>query len=104
MRGWGLLNQLLRSVIFPILQNDQNTGYQYTITFIFDRCHRTLAAETPVKHERDLKWLTCIFAESKFLVTEKLTKGVSVTPTLDPRHSTYLKDINFLTMVDTFCL
>ena len=80
MRGWGLLNQLLRSVIFAILQNDQNTGYQYTITFIFDRCHRTLAAETPVKYERDLKWLICIFAESKFLVTKKLTKGVSGNP------------------------
>ena len=27
--------------IFPMLHNNQNNGYLYDITFIFDRCHRS---------------------------------------------------------------
>ena len=30
----------------------------YDIMFIFDRCHRSWAAEIPVKYEHDLKYLT----------------------------------------------
>ena len=30
------------------------------ITFIFDICHRSLVAATPVKYERDIQQLTCI--------------------------------------------
>ena len=51
--------------------------------FIFDRCPRSSAAETPDKYEHDLKYLTYTFAKSKFLVTEKLTNRTLVTPTLE---------------------
>ena len=55
----------------------------YDVTFIFDRCHRNWAAETPDKYERDWKYLTFTFAISKFLVTEKLMNGDLITPPLD---------------------
>ena len=51
------------------------------MTFIFDRCHRSWAAETPAKYERDLKYVTYYCDQSKFSVTEKLTNGALVTPT-----------------------
>ena len=34
--GVGYKANFLRSVIFPIFQHDQNTGYLYDITFVFD--------------------------------------------------------------------
>ena len=46
----------------------------YEITFIFDGGHRSWAAETPYKYERDWKYLTYSFAIPNFRVTEKLTK------------------------------
>ena len=46
-----------------LLQNYQNPGHPYDITFIFGRCHRSWAAETPVKYECDLKYLTYAFPE-----------------------------------------
>ena len=49
--------------------------------FIFDRCHRSSAAVTPVKYECDANNLTGTFARSKILLTEKLTSGALVTPT-----------------------
>ena len=49
--------------------------------FIFDRCHRSSAAVTPVKYESDANNLTGTFARSKILFTEKLTNGALVTPT-----------------------
>ena len=51
------------------------------ITFIFGRCRRSSAAVTPVKYGCDSKNLTCTFAMSKKLLTEKLTNGALVTPT-----------------------
>ena len=51
------------------------------MTFIFDRCHRSSAAETPAKYERDLKYVSYYCDKSKFSVTEKLTNGPLVTPT-----------------------
>ena len=47
VQEWGHEANILRSVIFPIFQTDQNTGYLYDITPIFGRCHRSWAAETP---------------------------------------------------------
>ena len=35
------------------VQNYQNAGYLYNITFMFSMCHRT--TETPDKYDRDLK-------------------------------------------------
>ena len=57
--------------IFPTFQNDQNNGYLYDTTFMFDRCHRSWAAETPGKYERGWKYLAYTFAKSKFPQTEK---------------------------------
>ena len=51
------------------------------ITFIFDRCPRSWAAEPPVKYERDLKSLIYTLAQSKFPVTETWRNGGLVTPT-----------------------
>ena len=53
------------------------------MTFIFDRCHRSLAAETPAKYERDLKYVTYYCDKSNFSVTDKLTYGALVTTTPD---------------------
>ena len=49
--------------------------------FIFDRCHHSSAAETPVKYELGLKYLTYTFDESKFPVTKKLANKYLVIPT-----------------------
>ena len=53
------------------------------MTFIFDRCHRSWAAETPAKYERDLQYVTYYCDKSKFSDTEKLTNGALVTPTTE---------------------
>ena len=84
-RGWvqggGYSANFLRSVIFTIFPNYQNSGYLCDITFIFVRCHRSWAAETPGKYEHIWNYLTYTFAKSKFSVTEKLANGALVTPT-----------------------
>ena len=54
--------------------------------FIFGRCHRSWAAETPAKYEHDWNYLTDTFAKWKFPVTEKLAK--LVTPISDMVPST----------------
>ena len=82
--GGGYNANFLRSVIFPIFPSDQNSGYLYDIKYIFDRCHRSWAAETPGRYEHDWKYLTYTFAESKFPVTEKITNWALVTPTPAP--------------------
>ena len=79
-QGWGLLSQFSPFRYFPIFPNDQNSGYLYDIKFIFGRCHRSWAAETPGKYEHDWTYLTYTFAKSKFPVTEKLANGTLVTP------------------------
>ena len=38
-RSGGHLANFLHSIIFPIFQNDQNAGYLFNITLIFDRCY-----------------------------------------------------------------
>ena len=43
--------------------------------------HRSWAAETPGKYERDYKNASFTFAKSKCPVTEKLVNGSLVTPT-----------------------
>ena len=70
------------------------------IAFIFGRCRRSSAAVTPVKYKCDLRNLTCTFARSKILLTEKLTNGALVTPTPGRRicqhlyrHLDYTEDI-----------
>ena len=55
--------------MFSIFHNNQNNDYLYDMTFIFDRCLRSWAVETPDKYERDWKYVTYIFAKSKFPVT-----------------------------------
>ena len=80
VQGWGLLSQFFPFRYFPIFPNDQNSGYLYDIKFMFGRCHRSWAAETPGKYEYDWNYLTYTFAKSKFPVTEKLANGALVTP------------------------
>ena len=63
---------------------------------MFDRCHRSWAVVTPDKYERDWKYLTYTFAQSKFPVTEKLANGALVTPT--PGHSAETSLHSFLTL------
>ena len=62
--GGGYYANFLRSVIFPIFPNDENSGYLNDIKFIFGRCHCSWAAETPGKYEYDWKYLTYTFTES----------------------------------------
>ena len=67
---------------FPNFQHNQNTCYLLNTTFIFDRCHRSKAAATPVKYECDSRNLTGNFAQSNISITEKFTNGASVTPSV----------------------
>ena len=70
----------LFSQLFP---NHENSDYLNDIKFIFGRCHRSWAAETPGNYEHDWKYLTYTFTKSKFPVTEKLRNGALVTPAPD---------------------
>ena len=83
--GWGLLSRFSPCRYSVIFQYDQTTSYLYKVTFMFDMCHRSWAAETPDKYERDWKYLTYTFAKSKFPVTEKLSNGVLATPAQQTR-------------------
>ena len=53
--GGGFLANLLCIVIYPIFPNDENSGYLNDIKFIFGRCHRSWAAQTPGKYKHDWK-------------------------------------------------
>ena len=77
---WGYKANFLHAVVFPFFSDDQNTGFLYDITFIFDRRHHSWAAETPDKYERDWKYLAYTFAESQFRESEKITIRASITP------------------------
>ena len=61
--------------------NHQATGFD--IAFIFARCHRSWAAETSGRYERDKKNPSHTFAKSKFPITEKLVNRSLVPPPLD---------------------
>ena len=84
-QGVGVTKPIFSVPLFSrFFQNYQNTCYIYDITFIFDRCRRSRAAETPGKYECDLRYLAYTFTKSNFPVTEKLTNGALVTPTPGP--------------------
>ena len=51
------------------------------ITFIFDSCHRSWAAVTPVKYKRDIQWLTCVLAMLKNEENNGTGEMDLVTPT-----------------------
>ena len=57
----GGVNKPIFSVTL-FFQNNQNTGHLFHSTFMFDRCHRSLAAMTSVKCECDFKKSTGTFA------------------------------------------
>ena len=83
---WGLLNQFPLFRYFLGFHYCRNTGCLLHITFIFDKCHRSSAATTPVKYERDSYNLTGIFSRSKISLTGKLANGVLVTSTSGQYH------------------
>ena len=62
-QGWGLLSHFL--LFYHFFYYYQHTGYLFTITFITDRCHCSLAAVTPVKYECNPKPLTSSFIKSE---------------------------------------
>ena len=66
LQGWGLLSQFSPFRYFPIFPNDDNSGYLNDIKFIFGRCHRSWAAETPAKYEHDWRYLTYILLNHNF--------------------------------------
>ena len=79
--GVGVTKPIFSVPLFShFIPNDQNSSYLHDIKFIFGRCHRSWAAETPGKYEHDQNYLTYTFAKSKFPVTEKLANGALVTP------------------------
>ena len=99
-QGWGVLNQGLglRSQ-FPLFHYFLNFSalskcWLLNIMFIIDRCHRSWAAETPVKYECDLKNLIGTFAWLKILLAEKLMNGALETPTPGQLFSIYLQSKN----------
>ena len=67
-----------------IFSKSWNSLYLLDSMFIFDRCHRSLAAVTPVKYKRDLKNKTYSFVMILISQSEKLTNEVLVTQSLAP--------------------
>ena len=65
----GLLRQLPPLRYFSSFYELQNTCFMLNITFIFNRCHRNLAAVTSVKHECDSENLAGTFVRSKNSLT-----------------------------------
>ena len=78
--GWGDGKTNFISSLFLIVRSHKNFGNLYDITFISDRCHHSWAVATPGRYERDKRNLSYTFA---IPITEKLTNGVLVTPTMD---------------------
>ena len=56
------------------------TGYLYSITFIFDRCHRSRAVEKPDEYEYDVKYLTYSFAYKVVVLSEINERSFSLVP------------------------
>ena len=73
--------------LFPVyFYNLLTTCFQSNITFIFDGCHRRLAAVTSVKYEYSDNLLHN-FEEWNWSQTDKLVKEfILVTPTQGPMH------------------
>ena len=61
-QGGGYLTYFLCYDIFFFFQNYQNLGWLSKITFTFDMCLCSWAAEIPVNYECDLKHLSNCFA------------------------------------------
>ena len=71
------LNSCHAEIIF---QNHQNTAYVLNITFIFDRCCRSWAVETPAKYKCNSKDLLSSIDCAKLQNTEKLMTGAHPSP------------------------
>ena len=79
--GVGALNHFpLPCEFFSNFQYHWNTIYMLHITFIFGRCHHSLAVVTPAKYECDSVDLTYIFAIQKYAWQINLNQAL-VTPT-----------------------
>ena len=63
---------------FPNFSVSPNTCELWSITCIFDGCHRSWAAMTPDKYECDSKNLTCTSAGSTILLEENLMDSALV--------------------------
>ena len=72
---WGLLYQISQFIffVFNFYYNQPNKSHLFEITFIFGRCHCSLAAVTPVEYECDSTHTTDTFAKAKMSLTEKST-------------------------------
>ena len=71
---------LLHFIIFAIFQNNEITGCLYVITFIFDRCYRSWAAETPNKYECGWKYLTYTFVWIKISRRREINEWIFSNP------------------------
>ena len=81
-QGWGIRNHFPSFRFFLIFHHCEIISYLLNITSIFDKCHRSSAALTPVKYKSDSKNLTGIFfAKWKMLNGEINEWGFSNTPT-----------------------
>ena len=83
MPGVGVTKPFSSVPLFSEIFNIIKTHYVLNIKFIFGRCRRSQAAVTPGKYECDSKNLRDTFVRSKILLTEKLTNGALVIPTLN---------------------
>ena len=66
-------------LLSEFFQNNQSTIFVFNILLIFDRCRRSIAAETHVKYECDFKKLTYNFAIYQIPIAENFTNGALVT-------------------------
>ena len=83
MPGVGVTKPIFSVRLFShFFPNDENSGYMTDIKFIFGRFHHSWAVETLGKYQHDWKYLTYTFAKPKFPVTDKLTNGALVAPSL----------------------
>ena len=84
--------------VSSMVMMDQKWGLGYeanflwSIIFLIFHSKQNNAVETPDRYEHDRKYLTYIFATSKFPVMEKLTNRTLVNPTPELSWDLTLKD------------
>ena len=78
-------------VYFPFFFEYQNTDYLLDITFIFDRCHHSIAVATPVKYECDSQDPRGTCENLELHIRAKLMKGgLVLQPQLWPAETAWL--------------
>ena len=81
--NWGFLTLIFPDPLFSDVLPLLKRWLPLNITFMFDRCHRSLLAMIPVIYENDSINLVGNFVKSKMSLSDKLTNGAYHPSPLD---------------------